>query len=124
MLCIFFSGHRSKDCCRRLRCDICQKSHPTLLHIPVNTEVAYQKSQSNQVVSNVSSCTVEKGKMSCSVVPVLLTHASVPDRSKLVYALLDSQSDASFVLDKTLESFNVSSVDVNSSVSTLTRVSQ
>ena len=62
--------------------------------------------------------------MSCLNVSVLLAHASVLDRTKLIYAMLDLDSDASFVLDKTLESFNVSSLDVNSSVSTLTGVNQ
>ena len=51
-------------------------------------------------------------------------HASVPSRAKFVYALLDSQSDSSFILDRTLDSFNVSSINVNLSVSTMTGVYQ
>ena len=42
--------------------------------------------------------------------------ASVPSRAKFVYALLDSQSDSSFILDRTLDSCIVSSINVNLSV--------
>ena len=41
-----------------------------------------------------------------------------------MYALLDSQSDSSFILEKTLDSFNVSSLDVDLSVSTMTGINQ
>ena len=83
------------------------------------------------MIANASSCfvnhsqkslSVEKNQKSCSVVPVLLSHGSAPNRTKLVYALLDSQSDSSFILDQTLNSFDVSSINVNLSVSTVTGV--
>ena len=41
------------------------------------------------------------------IVPVYLTHPSCPGKSKLVYAMLDSQSDTSFITDQTLNEFNV-----------------
>ena len=112
-------GHQSKDCRRRLTCDHCNKKHPSVLHNP-----SHQSTSSENVVSNASSCSVEKNRQSCSVVPVLLSHSSAPSHTKLVYALLDSQSDSSFILDRTLDSFNVSSLDVNLSVSTMTGVNQ
>ena len=74
---------------------------------------------SNSVVSDKSI-----SKKSCSIVPVWLSHSSIPKRRKLVYALLDSQSDSSFILEKTLDSFNVSSLDVDLSVSTMTGINQ
>ena len=79
---------------------------------------------SESVVSNASSCSVEKIQKSCSVVPVWLSHASNHNHRKLVYALLDSQSDSSFILDKTLDSFNASSLNVNMSVSTMSGINQ
>ena len=63
-------------------------------------------------------------EMTCSVVPVWLSHASKSSRKKLVYALLDSQSNSSFILDQSLDTFNVSLLDVNLSVSTMTGVHQ
>ena len=53
-----------------------------------------------------------------------MTHSSAPNRSSLVYALLDSQSDSSYILDQTLNSFSVDSEKVNLTVSTMTGSNQ
>ena len=45
--------------------------------------------------------------ISAMIVPVYLSHASCPGQKKLVYAMLDSQSDTSFITDQTLDAFNV-----------------
>ena len=119
----FCSGHQSKDCSRRLSCEICHKIHSTLLHKPAVVNSS-QDSYSLPVVSNAVSSIKSNVKKTYSVVPVWLSHASMPTRTKLVYALLDSQSDSTFILDKTLDSFNVSSLNVNLSVSTMTGVNQ
>ena len=93
-----------------------------MLHNPNNLH-SNLKSSENVVSNSVSSATSSTEKF-CSVVPVWLSHASIPSCKKLVYALLDSQSDSSFILDKTLDSFNVSSLDVDLSVSTMSGVNQ
>ena len=103
----FNRGHKSKGCRFRLKCNVCQSSHSTLLHKPKNLHSNF-KSSENVISNSVSSATSSTEKF-CSVVPVWLSHASIPSCKKLVYALLDSQSDSSFILDKTLNSFNVSS---------------
>ena len=41
------------------------------------------------------------------IVPVYLTYASGPNEKKLVYAMVDSQSDTSFTTDETLNAFKV-----------------
>ena len=95
----FCLGHQSKDCRSRLKCDVCQKSHSTLLHNPAflqsKDELCLEKVVSNSVLSDRSI-----SKTSCSIVPVWLSHASIPNCRKLVYALLDSQSDSSFILEE------------------------
>ena len=45
--------------------------------------------------------------ISAMIVPVYLSHASCPDKKNLVYAMIDSQSDTSFITDQTLDAFNV-----------------
>ena len=45
--------------------------------------------------------------ISAMIVLVYLSHKSCPDQKKLVYAMLDSQSDTSFITDQTLDSFDV-----------------
>ena len=114
----FYLGHRSRDCRRRMKCEICERSHPTLLHNPANVQ-PNDESPSEQVVSNAVSSANSNFEKSSMVVPVWLTHSSAPNRSRLVYALLDSQSDSSFILDQTLDSFSVNSVNVNLTVSTM-----
>ena len=49
----------------------------------------------------------------CSmVVPVCVSHIKSPNREELVYALLDSQSDTSFILDKTRQSLGVDGPEI------------
>ena len=91
------SGHRSVDCKSRDKCDICERRHPTTLHNP-NYQVAVKKKDSSNVTKSeepvvanaISSKEKSSGQeMSSMVVPVWLTHSKVPNRSRLVYALLD-----------------------------------
>lgn len=101
-------GHSAKDCRRRLTCDTCKKGHPSCLHDEnykkdlkreryVNTEnAAHGTSQSATVMSlNV---TRERQCVSTSmIVPVWVSTAANPYKEKLVYALLDTQSDTVFI---------------------------
>ena len=41
------------------------------------------------------------------IVPVYLTHASCPNEKKMVYAMLDLQSDTSSITDETLNALKV-----------------
>ena len=118
----FTSGHQSRECKNRMKCDVCKRFHSTLLHKSAVQSI--NESYSTPVVSNVLSSIESNVEMTCSVVPVWLSHASKSSRKKLVYALLDSQSNSSFILDQSLDTFNVSSLDVNLSVSTMTGVHQ
>ena len=45
--------------------------------------------------------------ISAMIVPVYLSHKCCPDQKKLVYAMLNTQSDISFITDQTLDAFNV-----------------
>ena len=56
--------------------------------------------------------------VSSMIVPVYLKH-SQSNSTRLVYALLDSQSDTSFILDNTLASFNVPSEETVLNLSTM-----
>ncbi|XP_053376587.1 uncharacterized protein LOC128547590 [Mercenaria mercenaria] len=56
----------------------------------------------------------------CSMIlPVFVSHCDNPDRDVLVYALLDTQSDTTFLLDGTRSALDLSGVDVKLSLSTL-----
>ncbi|XP_023805606.1 uncharacterized protein LOC111946470 [Oryzias latipes] len=119
-------GHRSKDCHNRETCDTCKKKHPTCLHDTRtkeertqtknnearSTDKTKQRKQdstlqdtnftqttseatSNRVMQNV------KDTHTSSIVPVWVSAESEPEREVLVYALLDTQSDTTFILQET-----------------------
>ena len=84
----FFSGHRSKDCRRRMRFDVCSRLHPTLLHNPSISQEKEESSAPIPIVSNAFSSNAASAEKSSMVVPVWLTHSKDSNRSRLVYALL------------------------------------
>ena len=103
-------GHMAKDCRRRLTCDICAKRHPSCLHDDsygkvttngendVSAESITQTSTSE--TTSVRSCQVAREGHSSStsmIVPVWVSSVVNPHKEKLVYALLDTQSDTAFV---------------------------
>ena len=53
-------GHMSSACKRRLTCQICQKKHPTILHmqLPVKTPSIHQATNPSGPVTQSSACTV------------------------------------------------------------------
>jgi hypothetical protein len=53
------------------------------------------------------------------ILPVFISHCDNPEKELLVYALLDTQSDTTFMLDSTREALGLSGVDVKLSLSTL-----
>ena len=57
--------------------------------------------------------------ISAMTVPVYLSHTSCPDQKKLVYAMLDTQSDTSFITDQTLDAFNVKKEEKVVNISTM-----
>ena len=57
--------------------------------------------------------------MTSMIVPVWLSHEENPHKESLVYAILDNQSDKSFILDKTAEEMNLPSIDVPLFMSTM-----
>ena len=56
---------------------------------------------------------------STMIVPVWISHNSQPEHEILVYALLDNQSDTSFILDKTLAQLGIVGIPTNLSLSTM-----
>ena len=57
--------------------------------------------------------------ISAMIVPVYLSHPSCPGQTKLVYAMLDTQSDTSFITDQTLDAFNVKSEETVLNIATM-----
>ena len=142
----FKKGHVRRDCTRKKRCEICSKYHPTLLHdfsfVPPNATgsaaAQVQPTPSKPVpnqpgVASATSMTASasSGRQSleqrqCShsmIVPVFVFSKSKPSERLLTYALLDPQSDTSYVLDGVTESLGASGVPVTLEINTITGTS-
>ena len=122
------SGHRSRACRSRLKCDTCNKQHPSCLHreAPVEasangdtrTENAAEEPTVRAHNKRVASKTSSAGKATM-ILPVTVWHRSDPGHQVTVYAMLDSQSDTTFILDKTRDELGVSGAKVRLLLSTL-----
>lgn len=102
-------GHNAKDCCHRHTCDICKGRHPTCLHN--DNHKAYERSRSSEntapstpnETATVTALNITKVGQSSStsmIVPVWVSTVQSPSKEQLVYALLDTQSDSTFVCEE------------------------
>lgn len=128
-------GHQSRICQNRSVCDICAKNHPTCLHEDRSRSVgnhgvteSFKKSTdpyqhrhtrvlneatSNQVMQEINNtCT-------SSIIPVWVSTTSEPEKEVLVYALLDTQSDTTFILEETTHALNVKKEAVQLKLATM-----
>ncbi len=101
-------GHSAKDCRRRLTCSICMKRPPTCLHNEnyskdvkgeghVSMENATQNSTAEATVMSLNVAREGHSTSTSVIVPVWVSSAANPYKEKLVYALLDTQSDTTFI---------------------------
>ncbi|XP_038158088.1 uncharacterized protein LOC119794558 [Cyprinodon tularosa] len=101
-------GHNAKECRYRLTCDVCKGRHPTCLHDD-NYKACERRTEQHSTLNTDSNATetteakalnVTAGGQSCNtsmIVPVWVSLATNPLKEKLVYALLDTQSDSTFI---------------------------
>ncbi|XP_071836853.1 uncharacterized protein [Apostichopus japonicus] len=126
-------GHISKFCRNRLVCNICSRSHPTALHGDIvshigktvcssSKSIGIQTEAINTGLSHVSG--LRDITMNSLILPVYVSHVDAPQREVLVYALLDTQSDSTFITDKTCELLNVEGSKTLLSLSTLSSKNQ
>ena len=128
-------GHSSKGCQHQSTCATCQKRHPTLLHgdlrstpSPKGEEETIKNShkevlpEGNETApSSVSHHTnIGEGGSTSMIVPVWVSAVDQPNQEVLVYALLDTQSDTSFVLEDTAAALSAQKTPVQLKLSTMT----
>ena len=95
------TGHFSHACPDCHKCRTCHRSHPTVLHRELETSSPTKWSQTSnqaetqQKVNALSTCTGSSN--TTNVMPVWISTKENPRVEKLVYALLDTQSDSSFI---------------------------
>ena len=131
-------GHRSRECKGKMTCKECDKSHPTCLHgdtkhsdkiieahiteTPNNSPKQSQPQTNSHVISaHVSFCDSSEsycGK-STMIVPVYVSHRSKPDEEHLIYAMIDTQSDTTFILREKTQELDISGTNTELLLSTL-----
>ncbi len=125
-------GHVSKNCNHRLKCEVCTKRHPTCLHGDIRSDNSTKDGNSTVQASiprtSVShrhlSDTDTSPSMASMIVPVWLSHRDAPEKETLLYALLDSQSDTTFILEDACNALEVDGCDVMLSLSTMSASNQ
>ena len=118
-------GHLTRDCTNRATCDKCRKPHPTSLHYdrkPNAQSVVEVESAPIPATSYTVVCSVNQNRtsMMSTIVPVLVSHPDNPEREVLTYAMLDTQSDASFVVDSVLRELCAPSQSTELRITTMT----
>ena len=116
------SGHRAKECRARLTCKTCKKMHATCLHgdTKPGKDPKSMENTPTVTVSHASRSSKANNCRQCSmIVPVWLSHVSSPDE-RLVYALLYTQSDTSFILQETCDKMGLHGTNVKLMLSTMT----
>ena len=105
------NGHVISNCNKRLKCKECLKLHPTCLHIKQNEKNEHKKEENGDKKEesggdkeNLSNCinvcsVLEQGggTDNAMIVPVWVRHKNNPEQEILQYAILDDQSNVSFI---------------------------
>ncbi|XP_039679755.1 uncharacterized protein LOC120573907 [Perca fluviatilis] len=124
-------GHMTKDCKRRHTCNICSRRHPTCLHedrkqrpveATMNRSTSTENHASLETHTVVSHASTQRASATSSIVPVLVSSIQEPHREVLTYAILDTQSDSTFVLEDVLNKLNVDAQPVKLKLSTMTAI--
>nr|XP_054599707.1 uncharacterized protein LOC129164253 [Nothobranchius furzeri] len=130
-------GHQSKKCEKRKMCDTCKGKHPTCLHEERDKSSRKRKEEesdkepqmkesretkpkeapseaiSNRVIQS------DRSNLTSTIIPVWLSTISNPEHEILLYALLDSQSDTTFVLEEKAEALDAEKTCVQLKLSTM-----
>ena len=121
-------GHLSRECKKRKKCDSCGKAHPTSLHgdyknSPKDSKSTQAGTQAEpQTVHCTKTCSASdkcNAQISSMIVPVWLHHESNPEAEVLIYALLDDQSDTTFITQNALSNLGVEGHKTQLSLSTM-----
>lgn len=115
-------GHTSKDCKRKLACQICSEKHPNILHIPRKEDVSVQASAESQEEASPEQTVVSSALVSLKqekktltgagdkcVLAILPVYVKSKKGSKVVesYAFVDPGSSATFCTDSLARQLNL-----------------
>ena len=115
-------GHVSKDCKKKSICEKCKNKHPTCLHGDYEVLYPNKKPSTEEKLANVHSSLQQDSKtLQCSMtVPVYISSEENPEKEILIYALLDTQSDTTFITDQTTKELKAVTQPASLNISTMT----
>ena len=115
-------GHMVKGCKNRKKCRKCEKSHPTVFHKEVPTEKSKASTETavSHLATSVSHLAASgSASKSTMIVPVWVYCEKEMTKKRLVYAMLDTQSDTTFVTEKTCEELGITGTSTSLKLSTM-----
>ena len=107
-------GHRVRECQRKGQCNVCKKTHATLLHQP-HTQEKREGENREQATSNcMSACLTSEcnGTTTSMILPIWLYHRSKPEAAVQVYSVLDDQSDTCFITEETRKTLGLEGPEI------------
>ncbi|XDV20313.1 hypothetical protein PO909_025662 [Leuciscus waleckii] len=106
-------GHMSKACDEKMACQVCQLTHPTVLH-KKNKDATDEARQKEPLISGcinaeMRTCKATGAGNVNSVLAIVPVHVKVKKGNKIVttYAFLDPGSNVTFCTEKLMASLNV-----------------
>ena len=119
-------GHVSRKCRQRKECKVCSRLHPTSFPGDIRPQKwTNTEEEENPVgLDGISGTTLrnysESSKKKTSMIlPVYISQADNPTAERLVYAILDAQSDTTFILQNTCKSLGIVGKPVKLKLSTM-----
>ena len=134
-------GHHSKKCSSRSECDVCHKLHPTCLHADRATgdkqptlamerqSQSQEEAESSPPEETTTAATAHRtiaggaDTHTSAILPVWLSSTTCPEEEVLVYALLDSQSDSTFILSEVADKLKANKDQIKLKLTTMTATS-
>ena len=108
-------GHMARRCRKRTECEVCKKSHATLLHFDTQADVNQPSQETAKANSNcVSTCHLNdcNHTRTSMIVPVWIQHEDNPSLKVETYAVLDDQSDTCFVTNEICSQLSLSGPEI------------
>ena len=115
------TGHMSQQCNARLTCEVCKGRHPTCLHedrkqegnkhgglessqnTAGNSDKSDDQRSKPQKTGTCYNTASERQDLTSMILPVYVSTKEKPNQEILVYALLDTMSDTTFVTEECCE---------------------
>ncbi|KAK0143561.1 hypothetical protein N1851_018301 [Merluccius polli] len=119
------AGHIAKDCRIRHTCNSCKGRHPTSLHDDnyvkqaKSTPSVNSEKASEDVSGTALNVATGQAANTSMIVPVWVSTKSNPSNERLVYALLDTQSDTTFIDQAVSDALQAESCPVKLKLTTM-----